>query len=208
MSRSSTILLNGIGAGRSVRARLSTAHPSAACAAAAAPSTRPVSIHSRRVNGLFDGSADKSDSSGRTRTGPAEVQPLHPFLNLWYELSCRRIRQGLEQIDHVTVALRVEARSRRSETDADRKRRGRENCEHRLVGPIVARREEEVPRLPGETGRKVRALVHSTAANLDDTIPGQHLQIEARGERRQDVYELPRRGRPRLDVDRPVVPCA
>src|SRR6266704_5075961 len=107
MSRSSTVPLNEIGAGRSVRARLSTAHPSAACAAAAAPSTRPVSIHSRRVNGLFDGSADKSDSSGRTRTGPAEIQPLHPFLNLWYELSWRRTRQRLEQLHHVTIALHV-----------------------------------------------------------------------------------------------------
>src|SRR6266704_4778073 len=119
MSRSPTIPLEGTGAGRSVRARLSTAHPSAACAAAAAPRTRPVSIHSRRVNGLFDGSADKSDSSGRARAGPAELQPLHPFLNLWYAFSWRRMRQGFEHLEHITVALHVVARSRWSETDPD-----------------------------------------------------------------------------------------
>src|SRR6266571_6080109 len=207
MSRSPTIPLEGTGAGRSVRARLSTAHPSAACAAAAAPRTRPVSIHSRRVNGLFDAGADKPDPSGRARAGPAEAQPFDPFLNLWYELSRRWLRQGFEELDDIPVALHVEAGGGRSDTDADRKRRGREDREHRLVGPIVARRKQEVPRLPRKTSREVRALVHPTAANFDDTIPGEDLQVEARGERRQDVDELPRRGRPRLDVDRTVVPC-
>src|SRR2546425_195819 len=125
MSRSSTIPLKGIGAGRSVRARLSTAHPSAASAAAAAPRTRPVSIHSRRVNGLFDDGADNPDPSGRARAGPAEAQPLDPFLNLRYELSRPWLRQGFEELDHIPVALHVEAGGGRGDTDPDRKRRGR-----------------------------------------------------------------------------------
>src|SRR5207245_10763373 len=158
----------------------------------AAPTDAPVqrdfvpsfACHSmRRVLGI-------GGAPGTTRTESAD----HSRALLWWpsprEPSATSREEGLEQIQDWCHAFRVEPGRGRRDADSNGKRTRRERSEQRLVGPIVANREDEVPRFSREFHRKVAALVHPGTADLDDLVPRQDLKIEVCGQRGQDVDEV------------------
>src|SRR5437879_13473960 len=83
--------------------------------------------------------------------------------------------ERLEDVQQIVRCLEIEGCGRRGESDVDRDRILREDAEQGLVRPVVAGREDEVPRLPREVSREVRAFVHAPAANLDDLVAREDL---------------------------------
>src|SRR2546427_6349 len=84
--------------------------------------------------------------------------------------------------------------------------RYRERSEQRLVRPVVAGRQDEVPRFAGQMRHEVSAFVYPAAADLDDLVPRQDLKVEVRGQRGQDVDEVLRREGPGFHIRRTIVP--
>src|SRR5437899_7410271 len=122
------------------------------------------------------------------------------------ERSPRCRNQRFEQIEDRCHGLHVEPSRGRRDTNPDGERTRRERSEQRLVRPVVARRQDEVPRFAGQMRREVSAFVHPAAADLDDLVPRQDLKIEVRGQRGQDVDEVLRREGPGFHIRRTIVP--
>src|SRR5207245_1102792 len=117
--------------------------------------------------------------------------------------TCRE--EGFEQIQDWRNAFRVEPGRGRRDANSNGKCTRRERSEQRLIRPVVADREDEVPRFSSEFCRKVAALVHPGSADLDDLVPRQDLKLEVCGERGQDVDEVLRRQGPGFHIRRAVV---
>src|SRR3989454_2600073 len=122
------------------------------------------------------------------------------------ERSPRSGNHRFEQIENRSHALHVEPGRGRRDANPDGERAGRERGEQRLVRPVVAGRQDEVPRFAGQMRRKVSAFAHPAAADLDDLVPRQDLKIEVRGQRGQDVDQVLRRESPGFHIRRTIVP--